>query len=163
MTPCAKPGALVNCGYPIAHERSTDEAVTGDGISRGLHDTSKPGSGRTKGVRNLFRSPDAAEGGSILPESDPSTPDPIPVASVEPQAAAPLPPAPTPEAAAVVVRGGKVEADAARDLEEKKLQSRIAQLEDEKRRLLEAQAVPSVNPTAKAQKKSFLEGGSFFD
>lgn len=114
-------------------------------------------------MRNLFRSPDDADGGANLPEVEPSTSDLTPVASVEPQAAAPPPPAPTPEAAAVVVRGGKVEADAARDLEEKKLQSRIAQLEDEKRRLLEAQTIADVRPTAKAQKKSFLEGGSFFD
>ena len=89
--------------------------------------------------------------------------------SGEPEAvdpsATPAPSAPPPPAAAIVIKGTRTEDDVALDLENKKLQTRIAQLEDERRAHLEAQrSHPApVSVPAAAQKKSWLEGGSFFD
>lgn len=71
--------------------------------------------------------------------------------------------APAPVAAGIVAAGKKTEADVAADLDAKKLQTRIAQLEDERRQLLQAQSVPPPTVVAQEQKKSWLEGGSFFD
>lgn len=104
-------------------------------------------------MRNLrlLLAPDPADSGG---------PD-IPPPSAKP---APAPdPIPAPPAAAVVTAGKKTEADVAAELENKNLQARIAQLEDENRSLKQ---VPSAGPSGNAdarQKQSWLEGGSFFD
>ncbi len=85
------------------------------------------------------------------------------------EAAAPAPQstpsAPAPAAAQTVIAGKKVESDVADEMDTKKLQSRIAQLEDERRQWLESQRTVPAPQTVPAvdQKKSWLEGGSFFD
>lgn len=90
-------------------------------------------------------------------ENQPSTPDPSQPAPTIPTAA-PAPPAPP--AATTVVRGTKREDEVGPDLVKRNLETRIASLEDENRRLKEVPPVPA--PDA-GQKKSWIEGGSFFD
>lgn len=112
-------------------------------------------------MRHLFRSPrlfmaDPADGNGQ--DNDTPAPETAPTIPAAPSSAPPPPPAAT-----TVITRTKTEADVAPELEAKKLQARIAQLEDEKRRLLEAQSVAPANVVAQAQKKSWLEGGSFFD
>ena len=86
-----------------------------------------------------------------------------PAAETQPTAST-IPAPAAPAAAAIVKAGEKTEADVALELENKKLSTRLAQLEDEKRQLQEALNKPVDVPITVAtdQKKTWLEGGSFF-
>ena len=102
----------------------------------------------------LLRLADSADG-YTPPDAPPLPPPPENI---------PPPPAPAPPAATVVLEGVKTEADVAPELDAKKLQTRIAQLEDERRALLAEQRTPRERaPRTEAEKKSWLNGGSFFD
>lgn len=107
---------------------------------------------------NLFRLSDPAEGNG-KPTPDEASPDSPPSPPQHEQFSAPPPPAAT-----TVTEGKRTEADVALELENKKLQTRIAQLEDERRAHVDAQRshAPATSP-ATVQKKSWLAGGSFFE
>ena len=93
----------------------------------------------------LLLTPDPAEGEAL----DEPTPPPA------------APPPPRPPAASIVNDGKKVEIDVAWEVDNKKLQTRIAELEDENRSLKTVLAPPP--PPPPKGKKSWLEGGSLFE
>ena len=106
---------------------------------------------------NLLRLSDPAEGNG-KPQDDQASPDNGAPAPQHEQFSAPPPPAAT-----IVDEGKRTEADVALELENKKLQTRIAQLEDERRAALDLQrATPPPTP-ATVQKKSWLAGATFFE
>lgn len=98
--------------------------------------------------------------GNTTTVTPPPTTEP-PATEAQPSSA-PRPVAPPP-AASVVLSGDKGEGALAEDIAKRKLETRVAELEDERRRLLDAQSVNPHKVAATAQKKSWLEGGSFFD
>ncbi len=108
--------------------------------------------------RQPLRLADPAEGNGN-PQADQASPDHPPSPPQHEQFSAPPPPAAT-----IVTEGKRGESDVALELENKKLQTRIAQLEDERRAHVEASRshpAPAESPAA-AQKKSFLDGATFF-
>lgn len=116
--------------------------------------------------------PDPDPDASLPPSGDPGSPAPVPppapAPTPEPEPAAPKPSSDSNPAASVVLGGNLEEADAAelvrlrQEREElargkKDAEMRAAQLEDENRRL-KTPATPAAR-----QKRSWLEGGTFFE
>lgn len=112
---------------------------------------------------------------SPTPASPPSAPPAEPLADPGKSPPAPLaapaspspakPPATPPPAAEIVVKGGKTERELRLEQDLKNRETRLAELEDENRRLKTPPARPEPVPPPKAaeQKRSWMAGLTFFD
>jgi len=119
----------------------------------------------------IHRSSDPADGGeptppeNKLPPSTAAEPAKPPAGPKEPEPAPAQAPKPAPPPAAkTVLEGKKTEREVALEEELKRSQTRQAELEDENHGL-KSPKQPATKPGAEApkQKKSWLEGATFFD
>lgn len=93
------------------------------------------------------------------PDPNSPTPNPSPEHSPTPSPSPEVkPPANAPPAAEIVVNATKTEREAALERDVKEREKRIAELEDEKHLLKQAQ-----QPKPQPKKSHWLEGGTFFD
>lgn len=112
-------------------------------------------------LSRLHRSPDPAEGASGDPQDPAKSEGPPLAAPASPKPASPL--ADPPIAAKTVLEGVRTEKELALERKLKERETRLAELEDENR-TLKTPPPRSVAPTqAVKQKKSFLDGATFFD
>ena len=89
------------------------------------------------------------------PNPPENPPGPPPVAPVAPVASGP------PPAARIVLEGTKTEREVALERTLKARETRLSELEDENRRL--KAPAPTPEPLPEAEKRSWLDGATFFD
>jgi hypothetical protein len=114
----------------------------------------------SKNLFKILRSPDPVEGTpSPGPTPDPQKSEGTPLEGPQPPPKPQASPAPPP-AATIVLEGTKTERELALERSLKERETKINQLEDDNRKLKGLGTPAKTEPAP--QKKSFLEGGTFF-